>query len=132
METSLHKENNQTPLHQKTDYLIEKIELWAKEKGILDAATPFQQFQKTEEEFYELKEAMLAHDLGLETFINSKGVSKNTREEILDAIGDVTVTLIILSKLLDTKFSDNLENVYNIISKRTGKMLNGQFVKDNE
>jgi len=132
METSLHKENNQTPLHQKTDYLIEKVELWAKEKGILDAATPFQQFKKTEEEFYELKEAMLAHDLGVETFVNSKGISKNTREEILDAIGDVTVTLIILSKLLGTKFSDNLENVYNIISKRTGTMLNGQFVKDNE
>ena len=132
METSLHKENNETVSHLKTDYLVDKIELWAKEKGILDATTPFQQFKKTEEEFFELKEAMLAHDLGLETFVNSKGISKNTREEILDAIGDVTVTLIILSKLLGTKFSDNLENVYNIISKRSGKLINGQFVKDNE
>ena len=34
METSLHKENNETVSHLKTDYLVDKIELWAKEKGI--------------------------------------------------------------------------------------------------
>ena len=119
-----------TPQVCKTDYFISKVEQWAKEKGILDKATPSQQFEKTEEEFNELKEAMSAYDLGLETFINSKGESKNTFEEIKDGIGDITVTLIILSKLFDTEFGDHLEMVYNIISKRTGTMIDGKFVKD--
>jgi hypothetical protein len=28
------------------------------------------------------------------------------------------------------KLEDCLESAYNVISKRTGKMVNGQFVKD--
>ena len=33
-------------------------------------------------------------------------------------------------KLQGLDFTDCLESAYNVISKRTGKMVNGQFVKD--
>lgn len=104
--------------------------LWAKEKGILDNATPLAQANKTLEEVNELLEATSAQQQGLDTFINSKGKEVNTEEEIKDALGDVLVTIIIGAELQGLKLVDCLESVYNIISKRTGVMRDGQFVKD--
>jgi NTP pyrophosphatase (non-canonical NTP hydrolase) len=102
---------------------------WAKEKGILEKATPTAQALKTEEEVEELIEACVAQKLGEETFTNSKGNLVNTREEILDAFGDIMVTIIIGAELQGLKLEDCLESAYNVISKRTGKMVNGQFLK---
>ena len=107
-----------------------KVLEWAKEKGILDKATPLAQAQKTEEEVNELLEALTAQKEGLHEFRNSKGVLVNTDEEIEDAFGDVLVTIIIGAKLQGLKLEDCLQSAYNVISKRTGKMIDGQFVKD--
>ena len=90
------------------------IEKWAEEKGILDKATPMAQALKTLEETTELCTA----------------INNNDRPEILDAIGDIMVTLIIQAKMQDLSLEKCLESAYNVISKRTGKMINGQFVKD--
>lgn len=103
---------------------------WAKEKGILDKATPLAQAEKTVEEADELIQATTAQSLGKETFINSKGKVVNTQEEIKDALGDILVTIIIGAELQGLKLEDCLESAYNVISKRTGKMVNGVFVKD--
>lgn len=103
---------------------------WAEDKGILEKATPLTQARKTEEEVYELIEACVAQQNGNETFINSKGKKVNTQEELKDALGDILVTIIIGAEMQGLKLEDCLESAYNIISKRTGKMLNGQFVKD--
>ena len=92
------------------------VETWAEEKGILDKATPMAQALKTLEETTELC-----------TAINS-----NDRAEIIDAMGDIMVTLIIQAKMQDLKLEECLESAYNVISKRTGKMVNGVFVKDTE
>lgn len=92
------------------------VESWAQEKGILDKATPMAQALKTLEETTELC-----------TAINS-----NDRAEIIDAMGDIMVTLIIQAKMQGLKLEECLESAYNVISKRTGKMINGQFVKDIE
>lgn len=92
------------------------VESWAQEKGILDKATPMAQALKTLEETTELC-----------TAINS-----NDRAEIIDAMGDIMVTLIIQAKMQGLKLEECLESAYNVISKRTGKMVNGQFVKDIE
>jgi len=88
---------------------------WAMQKGILEKATPQAQMLKTVEEVGELAEA----------------IGKNDLPEIKDAIGDITVTLIIQAELNGLDFDDCLESAYNIIAKRTGKMVNGIFVKDN-
>lgn len=105
---------------------------WAKEKGILEKATPLAQARKTEEEVNELLEACVAQHGGFETFKNSKGKLVNTSEELKDALGDILVTIIIGAALQNLKLEDCLESAYNIISKRTGKMVNGQFVKDED
>ncbi|TXG86613.1 MAG: nucleotide pyrophosphohydrolase [Spirochaetes bacterium] len=90
------------------------VEQWAEDKGILSKATPIKQAMKTQEELTELCNAILDND----------------REEIKDAIGDIMVTLIIQAKMQGMTIEECLESAYNVISKRTGKMVNGQFVKD--
>ena len=90
------------------------VEHWAEEKGILAKATPMTQALKTLEETTELCTAINSDD----------------RAEIIDAMGDIMVTLIIQAKMQGLKLEDCLESAYNVIAKRTGKMVNGQFVKD--
>lgn len=103
---------------------------WGADKGILDKATPLAQGNKTKEEVEELLLALKNQELGNESFLNNKGFLVNTEDEIKDAFGDIVVTVILGCKLQGLDFMDCLESVYNIISKRTGKMVNGQFVKD--
>jgi NTP pyrophosphatase (non-canonical NTP hydrolase) len=90
------------------------VENWASKKGILDKATPMAQALKTLEECTELCTA----------------INADNRDEIIDAMGDITVTLIIQAKMQGITLEECLESAYNVISKRTGKMVNGQFVKD--
>ena len=91
-----------------------EVEMWAKDKGILDNATPIKQALKTQEEVTELLNAIVDND----------------RAEIIDAIGDIMVTLIIQAKMQNLDLFECLQSAYNVISKRTGKMVNGQFLKD--
>ena len=95
--------------------ILEKaVILWAEEKGILEKATRMKQGIKTLEEVNELLAAI--HD--------------EDKPEIIDAIGDIIVTVIIQAKMNNVKVVDCLESAYNVISKRSGKMINGVFVKD--
>jgi NTP pyrophosphatase (non-canonical NTP hydrolase) len=87
---------------------------WATQKGILENGTAIAQAGKTIEEVNELVEAII----------------KDDREEIVDALGDILVTIIIQAEMQGLKLTDCLESAYNVISKRTGKMVDGQFVKD--
>lgn len=112
--------------------LEELVIQWGKDKGILDKATPLAQAGKTKEEVEELIEACEAQKEGKTHFYNSKGVYVNTEEEISDALGDVLVTIILGAKLQGLELIDCLQGAYNIISKRTGKMVDGVFVKDGQ
>ena len=145
--------------------LQQKIIKWAEDKGIFEKSDPTSQFLKTIEELGELASA----------------VNKNDLPEIKDAIGDVTVTQILLAEMQDdaidlddeiiwdfsniktavvdlttylyeafrsSEYDDAiqilntianhygwtlqecLQSAYDVISKRTGKMENGVFVKD--
>lgn len=112
----------------------EKLEVlvldWAKEKGIIDKATPLAQCEKTDEEVKELFESLFAQNNNLETFKNIKGEIVNTSEQIKDDLGDILVTIIIQARLQNVSLIDCLESAYNVISKRTGKMVGGKFEKD--
>ena len=99
---------------QDYDYLEHLVEEWAKEKGILEKATPARQACKTMEECEELIDA----------------IENDNKEEIADALGDILVTIIIQAKMQNMKLMDCLEGAYNIIAKRTGVMRDGQFHKD--
>jgi len=87
---------------------------WAHQKGILDNGTPHAQAMKTWEETDELITA----------------IGYNNKAEIEDALGDILVTIIIQAEMQKMSLIDCLESAYNVISKRTGKMVDGQFVKD--
>ena len=87
---------------------------WAANKGILEKATTAAQANKTMEECQELIDA----------------IQDDNREEIADALGDILVTIIIQAKMQNMSLVECLEGAYNVIAKRTGKMVNGQFVKD--
>jgi NTP pyrophosphatase (non-canonical NTP hydrolase) len=96
------------------DQLVTNVISWADDKGILAKSSPLKQHVKTQEEVTELLEALVDHD----------------RDEIIDAIGDIIVTLIIQAELNGLSVKDCLESAYNVISKRQGRMVNGLFVKD--
>ena len=110
---------------------LEKLVLeWAEEKEILTKATPLAQADKTFEEVKELEFALWAQTHGLGTFVNKKGKTCNTNDEIKDALGDILVTIIIGAKMQGLQLEDCLESAYSVIKNRTGKMINGQFVKN--
>ena len=90
------------------------VQEWAKEKGIFDKATPLKQALKTQEELTELINAIV----------------DDNKLEIEDAIGDIMVTMIIQAEMQGVTIEECLNTAYDTISKRTGKMINGQFVKD--
>jgi NTP pyrophosphatase (non-canonical NTP hydrolase) len=96
--------------------LIKQVEEWADAKGILAHATTLRQAEKTLEETNELICAILNEDSA----------------EIKDAIGDIIVTIIIQAKMQGLSIEECLQSAYDVISKRTGKMVNGQFIKDNK
>lgn len=114
---------------------------WGEDKGIFAKSTPLRQLDKTQEELDETREALeklesSAHqDLQLEFDFIDELDYPNTEvealEEAKDGIGDMLVTVILLAKMLNMDSVDCLQSAYNVIKKRTGKMVNGQFVKDN-
>lgn len=95
--------------------LMNKVEEWAKDKG-LDQADPKAQFLKVAEEFGEIASAM----------------ARSNDELFKDSVGDVIVTLIILSMQKGTNVQECLELAYNEIKGRTGKMVDGVFVKSED
>lgn len=97
------------------DELITKVEQWAKDKG-LDQADPKAQFLKVAEEFGEIASAM----------------ARSNDELFKDSVGDVIVTLIILSMQKGTNVQECLEMAYNEIKGRTGEMVDGVFVKSSD
>lgn len=97
-----------------TDTLIELVEEWGRKRSILSGSTPKDQFAKTLEEVNELAEALQNQD----------------DEEIVDAIGDITVTLILLAILCGTKFPNCLHAAYDEIKDRKGRLIDGQFIKE--
>lgn len=112
--------------------LEEKVIQWAKDKGILEKATPLTQIEKTQEELDETREALFWDSKYVLQYENKKGKLVNTKEEVADGYGDQLVTLIIGAHMNGLNLVDCLESAYNVISKRTGKMVDGVFVKDKD
>ena len=96
-------------------FYFDKIRDWAEYRGIYAEGDPKTQYIKLMEEAGELGRAIL----------------KQNREEQKDAIGDMVVVLTNLAELLDMPIEECVESAWDVISKRTGKMINGTFVKDN-
>jgi len=102
-----------------TDEQVDRIIHWALQRGILDTPKPqalIAQATKTVEEAWEVRNACEAGDLN----------------EIIDGIGDVFVTLVILSEIVGVDIEDCIDAAWEEIKDRTGKMVDGVFVKEEE
>jgi len=93
---------------------FQKIRDWAGERGLYTKGDKKTQFCKLMEEAGELGRAVL----------------KDDQPEFIDAIGDMVVVLTNMAHLGGTTIEECIDAAYKVISKRTGKMVNGTFVKD--
>jgi NTP pyrophosphatase (non-canonical NTP hydrolase) len=94
--------------------MIEKILEWAEQRNLLQEENQTKQFIKLTEEVGELANAIL----------------KQNKLEQIDAIGDIQVVLIILCAQLGLNYENCLNTAYQVIKNRTGKTINGTFIKD--
>ena len=106
--------SNGTLDYMKTDNRFQLIRDWAGERGLYTKGDTKTQFCKLMEEAGELGRAIL----------------KDDNPEFRDAIGDMVVVLTNLAHMGGTTIEDCIDEAYDVISKRTGKMVNGTFVKD--
>ena len=108
----------ESPIEKMTDPIRENvfdnIRAWAQDRGLYDEGNANTQYIKLQEEAGELAKALLEND----------------KNEIIDAIGDMVVVLTNLAALHGWKIEQCIDSAYNVINKRTGKMINGTFVKD--
>ena len=98
----------------KTDERFDLIRDWAATRGLYQQGNPHTQYVKLQEEAGELAKALL----------------KNDQPEIVDAIGDMVVVLTNLAHLQGYDIEYCIDEAYKVIAARTGKMINGTFVKD--
>jgi NTP pyrophosphatase (non-canonical NTP hydrolase) len=106
--------SNGTLDYMKTDNRFQLIRDWAGERGLYTKGDKKTQFCKLMEEAGELGRAVL----------------KDDQIEFEDAIGDMVVVLTNMAHLGGTTIENCIDTAYKVISKRTGKMVNGTFVKD--
>lgn len=98
----------------KTDQTIDNVIAWADQRDLLHEENAPKQMMKVVEELGELASAI------------SKGKDKI---ETMDAIGDVLVTVIILSKQVGWDPRVCLSLAYNEIKGRSGTTVDGVFIK---
>ena len=101
-------------IHGKEHTSFKDIRQWGYDKGIIQSGDSKTQYIKLIEEAGELAQALL----------------KNDKKEIKDAIGDMIVVLTNLASLENVMIEDCINQAYQEILNRTGKMINGTFVKD--
>ena len=99
----------------KTSERFDLIRDWAATRGLYDEGDSHTQYVKLQEECGELAKALLQDD----------------KPEIVDAIGDIVVVLTNLAHLQGYDIEHCIDEAYKVIANRTGKMINGTFVKDN-
>lgn len=100
-------------MESNTDELIEAVMNWGVRH---DISNPVMQYAKVNEEVGEI-----AHELTRNNLYSAN---------MMDALGDTMVTLIILADILHFDIRDCLREAYETIKDRDGKTISGCFVKD--
>jgi hypothetical protein len=112
---------------------VANVVQWGLDRNIIQDSNLPAQLKKLREEFDELEEAILT----------------NNSAEIADAIGDMTVVLTIMAEIYGRDYDPEhyeegvdidlpsyleccLEDAYNVIKDRKGKLINGVFVKESD
>ena len=113
-----------------TQQLFDNVRQWGIDKGITGingSGTRPKQLEKVLEEIEETRSAVARFDWA--SLVGARECL-DCLDEIEDGIGDSIVTLIILAEMHGLKAEKCLESAYRVISKRTGQMIDGVFVKD--
>ena len=91
------------------------IQKWFDDRGITENSTPMTQAIKTLEEVTELFDAL----------------NKDDKNEVMDAVGDIYVTLIGVTRLYGVDIQDCIDQAYEEIKDRKGYLTpEGMFVKE--
>ena len=90
------------------------IRTWAEDKGLYEHGDTKTQALKLVEEMGEICRAIL----------------KGNHDDVVDGIGDCVVVLTNLAELQETTIEECIDQAYNEIKNRTGRMDNGTFKKD--
>ena len=104
------------PDYNKTQMMFNRIRTWANDRGLYEKGNTMVQYVKLQEEAGELAKALL----------------KDDQPEVIDAIGDMVVVLTNLAHQRGVYIETCIQSAYEVINKRTGKMINGTFVKDED
>ena len=101
---------------------------WGEDKNLIKKENSEKQFMKFIEEVFEFKTEMDFREIRWDSGIDETDILESMQLEM----GDILVTLIILSAQLGINLKKCLEMVYEKISKRNGKTINGIFVKESD
>lgn len=102
---------------------IDNVRAWGVAKGITGPngkGTLLGQLAKTQEELTETRDAAVLYMSGI----------AGEKDEVIDGLGDVFVTIILAAEMANLRIEDCLAAAYDEIKGRTGKMIDGVFVKD--
>ena len=118
--------------------LINNVIQWAADRDILNGSNALKQLDKTSEELNELQRAlgqwyMLDALVACDAITPTSAVKQTQHEvelEVMDAYGDILVTLIIAARLDGIDIQDALASAWNTIKDRKGRLVNGKFVKE--
>ena len=91
----------------------DKIRKWASDRG-LDTSDKTKQLLKGVEEYGETVEAFL----------------KGNMNELQDGLGDIFVVITIVAQQNGFRIEDCIDMAYNEIANRSGKMIEGTYVKE--
>lgn len=106
---------------------LQKLTLeWAKDKELLHADNTDKQFMKFIEEIFEFK---TEYDILWHEVRKKGGISKDSVRPLILEMGDIFVTLIILCNQIGIEPTRCLDMAYEKIKDRTGKTIDGVFVK---
>lgn len=110
------------------DELQENTYSWGVEKGIIPTDMECRMVDFTNYNY-----ALIQSSKTLEEVAELvSALTRCSEEEVFDAYGDILVTLLMGMAQLNIEPRATLEHAYKIISNRTGKMVDGKFVKDQE
>ena len=99
------------------DELNRLVVQWGHERQIIENSTAKDQYLKCVSEVGELADA----------------IAKGRHDDLIDAIGDVTVTLIMVAECAGIDLPYCLHSAWNQIKDRTGHLTpDGVFVKDDD
>ena len=105
---------------------------WATDKDLLHVENAPKQFMKFIEEVFEFKTELDTFNEIKSDSEFSNGYQKYIEHNLKLEMGDIFVTLIILCEQIGIDPEECLSMAYEKISKRKGKTIGGQFIKEED